>query len=313
MNVSVYSTVLNEESSIKSLLDSLLSQSREPDEIIIVDGGSTDRTVAIIRNYMRKGASIKLIVAKGANVAQGRNIGVKSTKYDVVASIDAGCIADNEWFKKLIEKFDEEVDIVTGVCLPDARNKFEQCFAELLYPKANEFKADWPSHQNMAFRKEVWAKSKYPESCYRSEDTWFNINAREKGFKFRLAKDAIVYWRPRKNLREVFKNSYLWTKSNIENDVRAQETTKIALNCLLKLAWRLLSILMLLFVFIFISRVGAVLLAPFIVKDVINLYWQDKSISKTICKNLISYTDMLAQSFGLIVGKIAKRKRIKKN
>ena len=306
LKISVYCTVFNEESSIELLLRSLRSQTRKPDEIIIVDGGSTDNTVEIIESFIKDNPSIKLVTAKGSNVAQGRNIGIKNTKYDFVASTDAGCIADKNWIKNLVKNFDDGVDIVTGICLPDAKNTFEECFAEILYPKEDDFKADWPSHQNIAFRKDVWKKINYPDKCYRSEDTWFNLEAKERGFKFKLAKDAIIYWRPRKNLREVFKNSYLWTKSNIENDVRREASSKIALNCLLQLGWYLLSIFMLLFVFTFMSKLGALLLSPFILKNIVNMYRKDKkrSIIRIIYKNLIFYTDMLACGFGLIAAKI---------
>ena len=78
MKVSLICTLKNEEFSAKVLLDSLLSQSRLPHEIIIVDGGSIDRTVEIINSYIQKGAPIKLIIKGGANIAQGRNIAIKN-------------------------------------------------------------------------------------------------------------------------------------------------------------------------------------------------------------------------------------------
>jgi len=302
--VSVYSTVLNEENSIGALLESIISQTRKPDEIIIVDGGSTDRTVEIIQEYIKRNKLIKLIVAKGSNVAQGRNTAIQNTNYDVVASIDAGCVADRFWLENLIKKLDENTDIITGVCLPDAKNTFEICFSELLYPSIDAFKADWPSHQNFAFRKYVWEKIKYPENCYRSEDTWFNLKAREMGFKFELAKDAIVYWRPRRNLKEVFKNSYIWAKSNIENDVRAEITSKIALNNLGKLTWKTLSVIALLTVFIYVSKLGAIMLSPFILKNIINLYGGERKITRIVYKNLIDYTNALANGLGFVSGKM---------
>ena len=49
--VSVICTVLNEGESIKGLLDSLAAQTRLPDEIIFVDGGSRDNTVDILNSY----------------------------------------------------------------------------------------------------------------------------------------------------------------------------------------------------------------------------------------------------------------------
>ena len=50
MRISFVATVLNEEKTIHSFLKSLGSQSRFPDEIIIVDGGSTDATASVISN-----------------------------------------------------------------------------------------------------------------------------------------------------------------------------------------------------------------------------------------------------------------------
>ena len=51
MKTSFITTVLNEEKTIEGLLESLNNQTLKPDEIVIVDGGSTDRTIAEIKNH----------------------------------------------------------------------------------------------------------------------------------------------------------------------------------------------------------------------------------------------------------------------
>ena len=51
MNISLCITVKNEEKSIGPLLDSIFAGTKKPDEIIIVDGGSTDKTLSVINNY----------------------------------------------------------------------------------------------------------------------------------------------------------------------------------------------------------------------------------------------------------------------
>ncbi len=51
MRVSVVCTVLNEGESVRRLMDSLAAQTRPPDEVVIVDGGSHDDTIAILGQY----------------------------------------------------------------------------------------------------------------------------------------------------------------------------------------------------------------------------------------------------------------------
>ena len=51
MKISFVTTVFNEEKTINKLLDSIKKQTVYPDEVIIVDGGSTDNTLSVISNF----------------------------------------------------------------------------------------------------------------------------------------------------------------------------------------------------------------------------------------------------------------------
>lgn len=223
IKVSLICTLKNEESSIREFLDSILSQSRLPDQVIIVDGGSTDGTVEIINSYIGKCNLIKLIVKKGANIAEGRNIAIKNAKYDVIASTDAGCRIDKHWLENLIRPFEEDssVDVVSGWYEPDARTEFEGFVAELTYPKLERVIKNpdkfLPSSRSVAFKKKCWAKvGGYPEWLYTAEDTLFDLNLKKTGCKFVFAPKAVVYWRARSNLRSVFKQHYLYAKGNAQ-------------------------------------------------------------------------------------------------
>ena len=89
MRISVICTVLNEAAAVGRLLDGLLAQTRPPDEVIIVDGGSSDGTPAVILSYADR-LPLKLQEARGANISRGRNLAVKRSSGDVIASTDAG-------------------------------------------------------------------------------------------------------------------------------------------------------------------------------------------------------------------------------
>ena len=80
MKVAAIATVKNESGSIRRLLDSLMSQTRQPDEIIIVDGGSTDDTLEILYEYVKtQAAPLQVLEAPGSNISKGRNVAIEAS------------------------------------------------------------------------------------------------------------------------------------------------------------------------------------------------------------------------------------------
>jgi len=219
MKTSFIATVLNEEKTIASFLESLKNQTVKPDEIIIVDGGSSDSTVANIKYQMSnfptsprlRGVSkypikSKLIIKKG-NRSVGRNEAIKNAKGEIILCSDAGCILDKNWIKNISKSFDKETDVVSGYYYPIAKNVFEKCMAS--YTCVMEDKIDeenfLPSSRSIAFRKEVWRKiGGYPENLNTCEDLVFAKRLKNRGCKFKFTKDAFVLWPQKRNLKEAF-------------------------------------------------------------------------------------------------------------
>ena len=76
-------------------------------------------------------------------------------------------------------------------------------------------KAFLPSGRSIAFRKRAWESvGGYPENLYTGEDTLFDLRLKERGFKFKLAKNAIVYWRGRNTIKKFIKQFYLYGKGD---------------------------------------------------------------------------------------------------
>ncbi|MBR9680267.1 MAG: glycosyltransferase [Candidatus Altiarchaeota archaeon] len=206
--VSVISTLKNEGKGVDKLLSSLLTQSRKPDEVIIVDGGSTDQTFEKLQKWKikfnKEKIKFKIIKKDKANIAEGRNIAIENANYNLIASIDGGCIAEKNWLKNLTNKGG---DVVAGNFLPLSRNLSEEI--QSIFVKRSTDKN--PSSRSILFKKSMWKKVKgYPTNLYTGEDTLFNANMEKAGAKFVVADDAIVFWGMRSSLKKWLRQFFLY-------------------------------------------------------------------------------------------------------
>jgi glycosyltransferase involved in cell wall biosynthesis len=235
--VSVVVTVKNEEASILQLLHSFENQSLKPQEVIIVDGGSTDGTVKAVESFIGSQSSFKLISTNGANRSKGRNLGISAASSEIIACTDAGAVLDERWLENLVKPLmNGDADFVGGVYVQSGKSRLQKCIGILQYPNPEKLRTEdfLPSSRSVAFKKSVWnTVGGYPEHLEKAEDTYFDLMAQRKGFKVALAKDAVVLWPARKSLRELF-----WQYSSYaEWDVRARFYLKLKIYRFMILAY----------------------------------------------------------------------------
>lgn len=224
-NVSLICTVLNEGASIKRLLDSLAAQTRLPDEIVFVDGGSTDNTVAIIKDYAHThGLPIEVIVAPGANISRGRNIAIEAAAGPIIASTDAGVRLDTHWLERLAAPFQRRgaPSVVGGFFVPDPHSAFEVAMGATVLPRVEDINPETflPSSRSVAFVKTSWeAAGRYPEWLDYCEDLIFDFRLRDVAGPFAFVPEARVYFRPRSTLKSFFKQYYLYARGDGKSDL----------------------------------------------------------------------------------------------
>lgn len=218
MRVSLITTVKNEEKSILQFLNSIKKQTKKPDEIIIVDGGSRDNTMSVVHESLLKVKTPIRIIKKGGNRSVGRNTAIKSSKNKIIACTDAGCILDKNWLEKITKPFeDKSIEVVAGFYNPIATSTFEKCLAT--YTCVMEDKLDpknfLPSSRSIAFRKSAWEKvGGYPENLDTCEDLVFARSMKKAGLRFVTIKNAIVYWPQRKNIWQAAKQFFYYAKGD---------------------------------------------------------------------------------------------------
>ena len=101
MNISVVIPTYNEEKTINKLIYSILEQTLQPKEILIVDGFSTDKTIKIVREIIKKNKKVKLLKRQYKCRGSGRNTGIKHSNFEFIAFIDAGCFVDSFWLERV--------------------------------------------------------------------------------------------------------------------------------------------------------------------------------------------------------------------
>ncbi len=216
MKVSLIVTVKNEAHSIRGLLDSIAAQTRQPDEVIICDGGSTDNTLELLR--AERQISLHIIERPGSNISQGRNTAIAAAAGDVIASTDAGVRLDPHWLEKLVGQ-DAVLPrpVVGGFFLPDGRTPFEAAMGATALPTLDDIQPDrfLPSSRSIAFTKAAWqAVGGYPEWLDYCEDLVFDFALLAKYRPFAFAPEAIAYFKPRSSLRSFFRQYYLYARGD---------------------------------------------------------------------------------------------------
>lgn len=222
MKVTVIATVLNEDKNIRRLLDSLAAQTRPPDEVVIVDGGSADDTVAVLEAYAAEGRlPLRVISRPGGNISQGRNAAVAAATGEIIASTDAGVRLSPDWLAALLEPFERPaagcVAVVSGFFLPDPQTDFETALGAATLPVLAEIvpRRFLPSSRSVAYRKAAaQTVGGYPEWLDYCEDLVFDFKLRERYGPFPFAPRAVAYFRPRRNLRAFMKQYYRYARGD---------------------------------------------------------------------------------------------------
>ena len=129
--VSLVVTVLNEAKSLPKLLASIDEETRQPDETIIADGGSTDGTYEALEAWAAGDPGRTVFQVAGANIARGRNAAIEHAAGEIIAVTDAGVTLRPDWLECLVSALeaDASADVASGFFVPDAHGVFERALA----------------------------------------------------------------------------------------------------------------------------------------------------------------------------------------
>lgn len=219
---------LNEEQHIAKCLDSIIANDypKEQLEILVVDGGSKDKTREIVKSkgeqlsFMH--VQLRLLDNPRITTPAAMNIGIAQAKGDIIIKMDAHCVYAKDYISKCVEHLEESgADNVGGVLesIPAKSSLMAKaiaiCLSHVFGTGGSYFRtgaSEPKAVETVAFgcyRREVFDKiGLYDERMAKTEDLELNSRLRNAGGKIMLFPDIkALYYPSSHTLAEFFKHN----------------------------------------------------------------------------------------------------------
>jgi len=201
---------LNEEDFIEDVVERVLGQDYPADrmEVLVADGGSTDRTLEILAALERRDPRVHCIPNPGKIQAAGMNEIIRRAKGEVLVRLDAHADYADDYIASCVRVLEATgADNVGGAARSLAKNWFQKALCAALdspmgvggskYRNADN--EGWvESVFNGAFRRRVFERAgMYDPGAITNEDAELNQRILECGGKIYLSRDIVAYYFPR--------------------------------------------------------------------------------------------------------------------
>lgn len=204
--VSIIIPFYNAEKFIDKTIESILSQSYENLEVLLINDGSTDNTSAVVNKYITSDNRIKLFEKENGGPSAARNYGLEKITGDYIMFIDADDYIDHNMVEVMVDLLQD--DIQMGMCgynvirennITIKRVPESQCFSQ------NELFENFGVLFKQAFIQYLWNKIylvklikenniKFDDSIRYGEDILFNLEYLRKLSHIRITDKALYHY-----------------------------------------------------------------------------------------------------------------------
>lgn len=228
MKISVLIPCRNEAKSIRECVESVLNQSRVPDEIIVVDDASTDKTLHILKKYTKKIKVVSLSTATG-NKSFVQEYGMRYVTGDIVITTDADTVLDYEFIENILPAFkNKNIAAVAGYVKSTKHNWLTAC-RQIEYITGQELHKYAQSYIDAlfvipgcaaAYRTKIFKKYIGFDHDTLTEDLDFTYKLHKNNLKIAYSKDAIVYTQDPATLADYVHQLRRWYGGSWQNIIK---------------------------------------------------------------------------------------------
>ena len=193
---------LNRPALLEESLASLELQSRQLDEIVVVDNGPSEETARVVREFESR-LPVRRVEESRRGYGFARNRGLQEARGDILLSMDDDCYAHKDWVGDLLRPLNEgEAEIAGGsrTCGTKglaARLDYLCTDAPVLHPELPRGYVDALSTSNLAMLRSVVDRvGEFDESLATCEDRDFCRRARSLGYRILFEPSATVRHQP---------------------------------------------------------------------------------------------------------------------
>jgi glycosyltransferase involved in cell wall biosynthesis len=209
VSISIIIPALNEEKMIGRCLESLthLAFARDRFEVLVVDNGSRDKTLAIVESFKNR-LKLNVLQQAGVRISALRNLGAHTASGDIVAFLDADCLAPADWLDRIFALAPSDGTGVLGAhyLLPEDSSWVGRMWHRYQEaPKAGEV-SHVPAGDLIMRREEFLKLGGFDESIQTNEDYELCERARKAGMQVRaFPQIGVVHLGTAQSLRVFFR------------------------------------------------------------------------------------------------------------
>jgi succinoglycan biosynthesis protein ExoA len=213
--VSVIVPTMNEEQSIVPLLEALAGQTWRPAEIVVADGGSSDHTRELVREFSRRSlVVVRLVETERGLPGRNRNLAIARASQEWIACIDAGTRPRRDWLERLCEAAVREpaARVVFGQFEALTDSFFTRCAAIVYVPAPGE---PVRSTASCMLHRSAWKLAgPFREDLRSAEDLLFFRALDAARVPATHAPEAFVAWELRPTLASTFAKFASYARHN---------------------------------------------------------------------------------------------------